>query len=142
MTPNARPASAAITSHRSLRAIVIARHCCGIFLLAQASLKTAATPDNHIQSCGTSAHLPVTKSIRPIAPTLQNSRDSSRNEESTMRKKLALFAMFAALSSWSFARTLSTAPQDKDDQKNKQSTAQKDKDRDKDADDQNGDIDV
>jgi phosphodiesterase/alkaline phosphatase D-like protein len=59
-----------------------------------------------------------------------------------MRKKLALFAMFAALSSWSFARTLSTAPQDKDDQKNKQSTAQKDKDRDKDADDQNGDIDV
>jgi ABC-type uncharacterized transport system substrate-binding protein len=32
-----------------------------------------------------------------------------------MRKKLALFAMFAALSSWSFARTMNAAAQDKDD---------------------------
>src|SRR6478752_5082111 len=55
-----------------------------------------------------------------------------------MRKKLALFAMFAALSSWSFARTLSTAPQDKDD-KNKNTAAQQ---KDNDADDKNGDIDV
>jgi len=47
-----------------------------------------------------------------------------------MRKKLALFAMFAALSSWSFARTLSTAPQDKDDKA--KTSAQND----------NGDIDV
>jgi phosphodiesterase/alkaline phosphatase D-like protein len=47
-----------------------------------------------------------------------------------MRKNLALFAMFAALSSWSFARTLSTAPQDKDD-KTKAS-----------AQNENGDIDV
>ncbi|MFL6299527.1 MAG: fibronectin type III domain-containing protein [Terriglobales bacterium] len=56
-----------------------------------------------------------------------------------MRKKLALFAMFAALSSWSFARTLSTTPQDKDD-KNKKSTASAQNDHD--ADDKNGDIDV
>jgi len=56
-----------------------------------------------------------------------------------MRKKLALFAMFAALSSWSLARTLSTAPQDKDD-KNKKSTATAQNDHD--ADDKNGDIDV
>ena len=56
-----------------------------------------------------------------------------------MRKKLALFAMFAALSSWSFARTLSTAPQDKDDKNKKTTSAQQ---RDNDADDKNGDIDV
>jgi phosphodiesterase/alkaline phosphatase D-like protein len=51
-----------------------------------------------------------------------------------MRKKLALFAMFAALSSWSFARALNTSPQDKDDKK---STSAQQKDN-----DQNGDIDV
>jgi Fibronectin type III domain. len=56
-----------------------------------------------------------------------------------MRKKLALFAMFAALSSWSFARALSTAPQDKDDQNKKTTSAQQ---KDNDADDKNGDIDV
>jgi phosphodiesterase/alkaline phosphatase D-like protein len=49
-----------------------------------------------------------------------------------MRKKLALFAMFAALSSWSFARTLNTAPQDKDDKAKTSAQAQND----------NGDIDV
>ena len=51
-----------------------------------------------------------------------------------MRKKLALFAMFAALSSWSLARTLSTAPQDKDD-KNKKSTATAQNDHDADDND-------
>jgi len=49
-----------------------------------------------------------------------------------MRKKLALFAMLAALSSWSLARTMNTAAQDKDD-KSKQTTK---------ANDQDGDIDV
>ena len=45
-----------------------------------------------------------------------------------MRKKLALFTMLAALSSWSFARTMNTVAQDKDDkQKN---TAHKDNDAD------------
>ena len=52
-----------------------------------------------------------------------------------MRNKLALFAMFAALSSWSFARALSTAPQDKDDKKNTSAQSQK-------AGDQDNDIDV
>ena len=42
------------------------------------------------------------------------------------------FAMFAALSSWSFARTLSTAQQDKDDKAKTSAQAQND----------NGDIDV
>src|SRR4051794_28455401 len=55
-----------------------------------------------------------------------------------MRKKLALFAMLAALSSWSLARTMNTAAQDKDD-KSKQTTKAH---NDHDADDQNGDIDV
>ena len=54
-----------------------------------------------------------------------------------MRKKLALFAMLAALSSWSFAQGSNTPAQDKDD---KQNTTAKHSDRD--ADDQNGDIDV
>src|SRR3954468_11348031 len=45
-----------------------------------------------------------------------------------MRKKLALFTMLAALSSWSFARTMTTVAQDKDDkQKN---TAKNDHDAD------------
>src|SRR3954466_13489532 len=55
-----------------------------------------------------------------------------------MRKKLALFAMLAALSSWSFARTMNTATQDKDDKNKNTTTANKDND----ADDKNGDIDV
>src|SRR3954466_4077367 len=55
-----------------------------------------------------------------------------------MRKKLALFAMLAALSSWSFARTMNTATQDKDDKNKNTASAQNDHD----ADDKNGDIDV
>src|SRR4051812_39336591 len=46
-----------------------------------------------------------------------------------MRKKLALFIMLAALSSWSFARTMNTSAQDKDDKQHK-NTAKNDHDAD------------
>src|SRR4051812_5694349 len=82
MTPIARAASAAIRIHKSLRARVIARHCCGIPLLAQAGSESGSHSGFPYPELRDDCPPPWDEKHPIIASTFPQGCDPPRSEES------------------------------------------------------------
>src|SRR3954467_1994264 len=103
MVPMATAASPEMRIHRILRARVIARHCCGIALLAQAGHSKQQPLRILISRAAGRLPTPLGREASDLVRHPFNRVVIHRGvRRVSMRKKLALFAMFAALSSWSF----------------------------------------